>query len=51
MALGAALAGSLAVAGGLGASLRWDTPTGPSIVLAAAFLFALSAVLPKRLAA
>jgi zinc transport system permease protein len=50
MALGAALAGGLAVAGGLGASLRWDTPTGPSIVLAAAFLFALSAVLPKRLA-
>jgi zinc transport system permease protein len=51
MALGAAVAGCVAVAAGLAASLRWDTPAGPSIVLAAAFLFALSAALPKRLAA
>jgi zinc transport system permease protein len=51
MALGAAVAGSVAVAGGLAGSLRWDTPAGPSIVLAAALLFALSAALPRRLAA
>jgi zinc transport system permease protein len=42
MALLAALAGMLAVALGLGASLTWDTPAGPSIVVAAAFLFFLS---------
>ena len=51
MAVGAAIAGSVAVASGLAASLRWDTPAGPSIVLAAAVLFALSAALPRRLAA
>jgi zinc transport system permease protein len=42
MAALAALAGALAVALGLGASLTWDTPAGPSIVVAAAALFFLS---------
>ena len=42
MALLAALAGALAVALGLAASLAWDTPAGPSIVVAAALLFFLS---------
>ncbi len=32
----------LAVLGGLAMSLRWDLPTGPAIVLAAAILFAAS---------
>jgi zinc transport system permease protein len=41
-ALLAALAGALAVALGLAASLAWDTPAGPSIVVAAALLFFLS---------
>ena len=51
MALGAVLVGAAAVAGGLMASLRWDTPAGPSIVLVAAAFFAVSAALPRRLAA
>ncbi len=42
MALGAALIGVASVSGGLFASLQWDTPSGPSIVVAAACLFALS---------
>ena len=42
MAALAAVAGALAVALGLGASLAWDTPAGPSIVVAAALLFFLS---------
>jgi zinc transport system permease protein len=42
MAALAALAGALAVFGGLGASLTWDTPAGPSIVVAATALFVLS---------
>jgi zinc transport system permease protein len=42
MAALAALAGALAVLGGLGASLVWDTPAGPSIVVAATGLFLLS---------
>lgn len=46
MALLAAFAGMLAVAGGLFGSLRWDTPGGPSIVVAAALLFILSYILP-----
>jgi zinc transport system permease protein len=41
MAALAAVAGALAVALGLGASLAWDTPAGPSIVVAAALLFFL----------
>ena len=42
MALLAALIGALSVGGGLFASFRWDTPSGPSIVLAAFLLFVLS---------
>jgi zinc transport system permease protein len=38
----AALIGALAVIGGLGGSLRFDTPSGPSIVVAALGLFLLS---------
>jgi zinc transport system permease protein len=48
MAALAAVAGGAAVALGLLASLRWDTPTGPSIVVAASALFALSALAPLR---
>jgi zinc transport system permease protein len=48
MAVFAALAGTLAVIGGIGASLRWDLPTGPAIVLSAAVLFALSLAWPQR---
>jgi zinc transport system permease protein len=47
----AALAGVLAVLGGIGASLRWDLPAGPAVVLAAAVLFALSLAWPQRLRA
>jgi zinc transport system permease protein len=42
MAIYASLAGSLAVLIGLSASWFADTPAGPSIVLSAAILFALS---------
>ena len=38
----AALAGVASVAGGLFGSLRWDTPSGPTIVVAALLLFVLS---------
>ena len=40
MAMIASLVGALAVGGGLAASLKWDTPSGPSIVIAATVLFA-----------
>ncbi len=42
MALGATLAGMAAVVAGLAGSLEWDTPAGPSIVVAAAALFVVS---------
>ena len=42
MAALAAAAGVLAIAGGLFASARLDTPSGPSIVVAALLLFALT---------
>ncbi|WP_339950174.1 iron chelate uptake ABC transporter family permease subunit [uncultured Albimonas sp.] len=42
MALAAALIGSGAVLGGLGASWTWDTPAGPSVVLAASAGLALA---------
>lgn len=42
MAMGAILAGSLAVMGGLALSWRLDSPTGPSIVVAALLLFLVS---------
>ncbi len=47
MAALAAGIGALAVLTGLGASLRWDTPAGPSIVTAAAAGFALAAGLGR----
>ena len=42
MAVAAALAGVIAIAGGLFASARLDTPSGPSIVVAALVLFAVT---------
>lgn len=42
MALGATVAGGLSVLAGLAASLRFDTPAGPSIVVAAFGIFILS---------
>lgn len=47
MALGASLLGALSVCGGLAASFIWDTPAGPSIVLSAGLLFALSLLVPQ----
>ncbi len=44
MALGAAGVGALSALGGLMASLHWDTPAGPSIVVVATGLFAASLV-------
>ncbi len=41
-------AGAIAALAGLGASLRFDTPAGPSIVSVAAVLFALSLLAPRR---
>lgn len=48
MVLGAAAIGGAAVWLGLFASLEWDTPTSPSIVAAAAAVFALTAALAGR---
>jgi zinc transport system permease protein len=42
MALLASALGCIAVLGGLGASLTWDTPSGPSVIVMAAVLFLLS---------
>ena len=42
MAIVAVLFGIISVAGGLGVSLQWDTPSGPSIVLAAFVIFVLA---------
>lgn len=42
MAMAASLLGCLAVIAGLWASFQWDSPPGPSIVLAAALLFIFS---------
>ena len=44
MALGASGVGALAAQGGPAASLTWDTPAGPSIVVAATVLFAVGLV-------
>lgn len=44
MAVLAALVGAAAVVGGLFGSLEWDTPSGPSIVVAALSLFVLALV-------
>jgi zinc transport system permease protein len=51
MAALGALAGALAVMGGVTASFRWDLPTGPAIVLAASTLFVASTLWPRQLAA
>lgn len=48
MAVIAALLGGLAVASGLWASVQFDTPSGPSVVVFAALLFAASVVLRRR---
>jgi zinc transport system permease protein len=45
MAVVAAIIGIAAVVGGLYASLGWDTPSGPSIVVMALMLFIISLVL------
>jgi zinc transport system permease protein len=46
MAVLAAVIGCLAVAGGLAGSMAFDTPSGPSIVVAAFVLFVFSALMP-----
>lgn len=46
MALGAIIVGILSVTMGLSASFQWDTPAGPSIVIAASLLFCLSLIVP-----
>jgi zinc transport system permease protein len=42
MALGAAALGTLSAVAGLGASWRWDSPAGPSVVVAATLALALA---------
>lgn len=49
MALFASVIGCLSVAGGVSASLLWDTPAGPSVVLAATALFIASLLKPQPL--
>jgi len=51
MAVAAGAIGCAAVAGGLGASLQWDIPTGAAIVAAAAVIFFVAIGLPSRRAA
>lgn len=48
MAAGAAVVGMVAVVGGLALSIGADTPSGPSIVVAALALFVASLALPAR---
>ncbi len=47
MAVGSIIVGMVAVTLGLWASVQWDTPSGPSIVVSALFLFLISLVLPR----
>lgn len=47
MAALASLIGVLAVLGGIAASVHWDTPTGPSIVLATCFFFIIGLIRVK----
>ena len=42
----AAILGCIAVAAGLWGSLQWDTPTGPSVVVAATLLFVVGLLVP-----
>lgn len=48
MAVYASLIGAVAVVGGLFASLKFDTPSGPSVVVAAALIFAASLLFKRR---
>ncbi|MGL6258040.1 zinc ABC transporter permease subunit ZnuB [Vibrio sp. WXL210] len=48
MALVAAVIGVIAVFTGLYMSWNWDTPAGPSVVLAATAVFVVSQLVPKR---
>ena len=50
MAVFGSLLGGVAVVLGVLASWQWNTPTGPSIVLAASVLFLMGYLLPQRLA-
>ncbi len=47
MAVLAAAIGAVAVAGGIYASLAFDTPSGPSVVIIAAAIFVVSLALPR----
>lgn len=46
MSVLASLLGAIAVVGGLFSSLQWNTPSGPSIVVAALVLFLVSLIIP-----
>ena len=48
MALAASGLGILSVILGMLSSFQWDTPTGPSVVVAAAAIFLLSLTVPRR---
>jgi zinc transport system permease protein len=48
MAIAAAVVGAVSVVGGLYASLWWNTPSGPSIVVTAVLLFVVSLAIPSR---
>ncbi|MFO7642208.1 MAG: zinc ABC transporter permease subunit ZnuB [Candidatus Competibacteraceae bacterium] len=48
MAVLASVFGCMAVGSGLWASLRWDTPAGPSVVVAATALFVLAFLIPSQ---
>ena len=48
MALIASLMGMLSIVLGILASLQWDTPAGPSIVLSACLLFSISLLFGRR---
>lgn len=48
MALLASIIGMVSIALGMFASLQWDTPAGPSIVLSACLLFSLSLLFGQR---
>lgn len=49
MVILASISGVIAVVCGLVASLQWDTPSGPSIVVSSALLFAVTRIFPKVL--
>ena len=49
MAIATVVLGLIAVGGGIAGSMRWDLPSGPAIVAAATFLFALSLIVRPRI--